>query len=133
MVRHYGAPLLIGASALCQRRFQAPSGCDFRPALIAKLVPEQRYHRLWVARRVTQTVVQPPHFAAVVGIGAEQPGGRRVQSQPTGLQHSPHPTQAVAAKPRHRHPHRAQRPAAGHWATCPYHHFPAGSRAGPGV
>jgi hypothetical protein len=63
----------------------------------------------------------------------EQSGARRVPSQPTGVQHPPHPAQAVSGKPPHRHSHRAQRPAAGCWSTAPDHHFLAGSLARPGV
>jgi hypothetical protein len=57
-----GAPLLIGASARRHRRLQNPSGGDFRPTPIAKLIHEQRYHRISVAHSLAQTTVQPPHL-----------------------------------------------------------------------
>ncbi len=69
--RAHGAPLLIVAGARRHRCPQTPGGRDFVPAPIAKLIQEQRDHPLRLARRLTQTTVQPPHFAAVVRVGAE--------------------------------------------------------------
>lgn len=131
--RPEGASLLIVARPLCHHCLTAPGGGDLGPTLIPKLVQEQRSHRVRVARCVAQTAVHPPYLAAVVGIGAEQPGARRVHPQITSLQHPPHSTQGVPREPLHRYTQRAQRPAAGSRPALPARHFLVGGLARPSL
>src|SRR5215813_14108314 len=114
-----GAPLLIVPRPWGHRRFHSPHGRNLGPALIAKLIQKQRHHGVRMPGGVAQTAVQPAHLAGVIGIRTEQASTRRVQPQPTALQHPPYSTQRVVRQPIHRRSDRAQRPAAGCRATGP--------------
>jgi len=60
-------------------------------------------------------------------------GARRGYPQPPRWQHPPHPTHGEPREPLHRHPPRAQRPAARGGPTLRPRHFPPGRLARPGA
>ena len=60
------------ARPLCHRCLPPPGGGDLGPTPIPQFIPDQRHHRVRVARGVAQTAGHPPHLAAIVGSGAAQ-------------------------------------------------------------